>query len=345
MANKITWTDKTTFRTKPAVPDEQKVTAADMNAVKTSVNEVIDEMPSNLVNGIAEGSARMINALDQENSYLGRSAFAEGVYTRATEFTAHAEGYYTSATGNYSHVEGLFCSASGEASHAEGQSTIATGPYQHVQGMSNIPKEGYAHIVGNGTVGQSNCHTLDWEGNAWFAGEVYVGSDNGTDKDGGSVTLEKTSNKITDITLEATAEQYLSAEAVVLDEFYSPGDVISLGGQSWPTAKMLEGFITSSACDVVVNLQTPKNLRFISSISCSSFIVEARGIAGYLNSKSGYNEYVGVDGYTVTCYKIDDYSIKIRINKSTAWTNTTNNTPVALMGQIDLILVSDGAKG
>ena len=32
----------------------------------------------------------------------------------------------------------------------------------------------YAHIVGNGTSSttRSNAHTLDWKGNAWFAGTV-----------------------------------------------------------------------------------------------------------------------------------------------------------------------------
>jgi hypothetical protein len=35
----------------------------------------------------------------------------------------------------------------------------------------------YAHIVGNGTSrdSRSNSHTLDWKGNAWFAGEIRVG--------------------------------------------------------------------------------------------------------------------------------------------------------------------------
>lgn len=33
----------------------------------------------------------------------------------------------------------------------------------------------YAHIVGNGTsTTRSNAHVLDWSGNAWFAGDVYV---------------------------------------------------------------------------------------------------------------------------------------------------------------------------
>lgn len=49
----------------------------------------------------------------------------------------------------------------------------------------------YSHIVGNGTsdTERSNAYTLDWEGNAWFAGNVYVGSTSGTNKDDGSVRL------------------------------------------------------------------------------------------------------------------------------------------------------------
>lgn len=35
----------------------------------------------------------------------------------------------------------------------------------------------YIHIVGNGAADthRSNAHTLDWDGNAWYQGEVYVG--------------------------------------------------------------------------------------------------------------------------------------------------------------------------
>ena len=49
----------------------------------------------------------------------------------------------------------------------------------------------YSHIVGNGTsdTERSNSYTLDWEGNAWFAGDVYVHSTSGTNKDDGSVKL------------------------------------------------------------------------------------------------------------------------------------------------------------
>ena len=49
----------------------------------------------------------------------------------------------------------------------------------------------YANIVGNGTsdTARSNAHTLDWDGNAWYAGDVYVGSTSGTNKDEGSKKL------------------------------------------------------------------------------------------------------------------------------------------------------------
>lgn len=54
----------------------------------------------------------------------------------------------------------------------------------------------YAHIVGNGADNEtrSNAHTLDWEGNAWYAGDVYVGSTSGTNKDDGSEKLAKMSD-------------------------------------------------------------------------------------------------------------------------------------------------------
>jgi hypothetical protein len=50
------------------------------------------------------------------------------------------------------------------------------GTNQHVQGRYNVvDSEGkYAHIVGNGTsANRSNAHTIDWNGNAWFAGNIY----------------------------------------------------------------------------------------------------------------------------------------------------------------------------
>jgi hypothetical protein len=74
--------------------------------------------------------------------------------------------------------------SSGENSHAEGEGTKANSKSQHVQGEYNIldtenatARGTYAHIVGNGTSDsdRKNAHTLNWDGTAWFAGDVYVG--------------------------------------------------------------------------------------------------------------------------------------------------------------------------
>ena len=206
MANKITWADKVALQEKPDVVAENKVTAADMNQIKTAVNETIDTMPSNLKNGIAEGSLRTVSSAEESDSYkLGKYAFAEGQDTKASGDGSHAEGYNTTASnskshaegynakalGEISHAEGSYTTASGSISHAEGWGTVASGEYQHVQGKNNISDTTSAHIVGNGSSNsnRSNAHTLDWQGNAWFAGDVYTGSTSGTNKDDGSVKL------------------------------------------------------------------------------------------------------------------------------------------------------------
>lgn len=219
MANKITWADKVALQEKPDVVAENKVTAADMNQIKTAVNETIDTMPSNLVNGKAKGSIRSIYAYDETGKLLGKYAqafgentiasgihshaegsgatasstnsHAEGGYTKASGYASHAEGSNSKALGEASHAEGNITTASGDCSHAEGLYTIASGENQHVQGKYNISDTTSAHIVGNGTEHniRSNAHTLDWQGNAWFAGDVYTGSTSGTNKDDGSKKL------------------------------------------------------------------------------------------------------------------------------------------------------------
>lgn len=247
MANKITWADKVALQEKPDVVAENKVTAADMNQIKTAVNETIEEMPSNLKNGIAVGSVRTVGSREESDSYkLGEYAFVEGENTKAPGLASHAEGGGTKALGDYSHAEGASEEASGAGSHAEGYRTIASGETshaeghqtkalgssshaegsdtaargtnshaegyfseafgyashaegrgtkasddsQHVQGKYNISDTTSAHIVGNGAFqNNSNAHTLDWQGNAWFAGDVYTGSTSGKNKDDGSVKL------------------------------------------------------------------------------------------------------------------------------------------------------------
>ena len=97
-----------------------------------------------------------------------------------------AEGYDTIAGGYCSHAEGYDTTADGDCSHAEGEGTSVSFGSQHVQGKYNIEdiESKYAHIVGNGNSDRerSNAHTVDWAGNAWYAGDVTNG--NGVSLDG-----------------------------------------------------------------------------------------------------------------------------------------------------------------
>lgn len=111
----------------------------------------------------------------KEGSSIGDYATAEGLYTTASGLASHAEGWLTTAAGQASHTEGYSTQANADSSHAEGLQTIASSHWQHVQGKHNIEDVSgtYAHIVGNGSsTTRSNAHTLDWDGNAWFAGAI-----------------------------------------------------------------------------------------------------------------------------------------------------------------------------
>lgn len=161
---------------------------------------ILNSISINRIGDIGTGSA----AIGYKNTASNDFTFAMGVQTTASALGAHAEGGLTVAkasyshaegfksgsTGEYSHVEGIVCESSGQGSHAEGYYTVASGhrshsegcfteaasQYQHVQGKYNVVDSNgvYAHIVGNGTGknNRHNAHTLDWQGNAWFAGEV-----------------------------------------------------------------------------------------------------------------------------------------------------------------------------
>ena len=143
----------------------------------------------------AEGGGNIIegeyvHAEGRTNKVYANDSHIEGYMNTISEGAnhSHAEGHYNFVRGKGGHVEGRGNYSIGEYSHAEGNYTIADGQYQHVQGKYNKPDrdaEGnplnkYAHIVGNGKDenNRSNAHTLDWDGNAWYAGDVYVGPDN-----------------------------------------------------------------------------------------------------------------------------------------------------------------------
>lgn len=130
--------------------------------------------------GTTAGSKEKYNNAENKDNFTGgEGAHAEGRYTTASGQAAHAEGNSTVASGAHSHTEGTSSQATAARAHAEGWGTIASADSQHVQGKYNKEDTSKAHIVGGGTGDaesqRKNIHTLDWNGNAWFAGDVFVG--------------------------------------------------------------------------------------------------------------------------------------------------------------------------
>ena len=150
------------------------------------------------VNIITNDEMKKTALLQEGNGNIvsGNYAHAEGRINIASGLISHAEGRSNITSGNNSHAEGCGNIASGNNSHAEGYYNEAPGYATHVQGKYNVVQSvtgpnylgKYCHIVGNGTsdTARSNAHTLDWDGNAWFAGDVYTG---GTAMDSGAKKL------------------------------------------------------------------------------------------------------------------------------------------------------------
>lgn len=141
-----------------------------------TVVRIPDEyLPASAFTGLPiDGGGEIFNDYDN-NIASGLYSHAEGCDCTVTVLAGHAEGHKCTVTGDYGHAEGDGCTVIGVAGHAEGLGTIAS-VYQHVQGKYNIEdtEKKYAHIVGNGenTIVRSNAHTLDWDGNARYAGTV-----------------------------------------------------------------------------------------------------------------------------------------------------------------------------
>lgn len=161
-------------------------------SIETSVSELEAMGIANSPNAHGEYS----HSEGDDTDAFGDASHAEGTGTRASGMSSHAEGSGNMAVGDYSHAEGSGNSvtaqgesahaegtatrAEGRASHTEGRGTIAKGEAQHVQGKYNIEDTTSAFIIGNGTDDshRSNAASIDWEGNAIFAGDVDSGAVN-----------------------------------------------------------------------------------------------------------------------------------------------------------------------
>lgn len=139
----------------------------------------------------------------------GQVSHAEGQHTTASGKISHAENNYTVASGHSSHAENYYTIANGYAQHASGRYNVVDIEYPEwvastsyaVGDRVTYSNAGYecitansdsswtsskwknirqttthAFIVGNGMADdqRSNAYALDWSGNGYYGGDIYV---------------------------------------------------------------------------------------------------------------------------------------------------------------------------
>ena len=208
------------------VPITRKVNekALDTDIVLTATDIGGDRTKATGENSHAEGS---------QCEALGACTHAEGFQAIARGLWSHAEGVQTRANGENSHAEGAGAWASGHVSHAEGYGTEAAGEYQHVQGKHNVIDEAnkFADIVGNGAdiLNKSNAYALDWNGNLYLKGGVYVNCN--ADSTGGtklSLDVDSIMNAIKDQLYEKVYP--VGSVYMTSDDNFNPAEVF---GGTW----------------------------------------------------------------------------------------------------------------
>lgn len=150
--------------------------------------------------GLQPSNNDTIYAEGIRNYVTDQAAHAEGAMNVASGVTSHVEGHKNIASGHQSHAEGRINTAADTASHASGMLNVASGIASFVIGQACIEDteqsdramnrvaslanryKKHVFIVGNGisdiinneygVYTRSNAHTLDWSGNAEYAGDV-----------------------------------------------------------------------------------------------------------------------------------------------------------------------------
>lgn len=161
-------------------------------------------------------SAKYVDVVTRSQESIWNNMYA------ASEYTFDADtGYYTlvNAEPKNEVVIGLYYASSYQYKNGiidilrKPISLISGNNYKTEEHKSNLAANlqgKYVHVVGNGDrSARSNAHTLDWDGNGWFAGDVFVG---GASQDEG-VKLLKAGEAIP-IPQTASVGQVLAVKAV-----------------------------------------------------------------------------------------------------------------------------------
>ena len=125
-------------------------------------------------------------------------------------------------------------------------------------------------------------------------------------------------------------------DAMIDELYYKANDTFEVGSSGGTTYSIFPGFISVGTTTVLFSITTTKRLDNINTITINSLELVLRGGSGYLNSSSGFTEYKGASGYTLSATIRGEREIVISVLKSSTFTNITNNTPVIVGGHIKL---------
>lgn len=178
----------------------------------TNVSVEFVDGESKALKAVATGSVPYVMSLDLISYDINTGTYMLTDPATATFASLPAEAYFIGAsktTGDH-----LWKCTSNTLYGATGNRNI-----NYVVVNANLIVNGigtFLHSIGNGTsdTARSNAHTLDWDGNAWYAGTVYVG---GTSQDDASEVALKSDLDNIDLSAYATTEQVDALSGLVGD--------------------------------------------------------------------------------------------------------------------------------
>ena len=116
------------------------------------------------------------------------------------------------------------------------------------------------------------------------------------------------------------------------------GSLYFAPGETYSTSRdmMVCGHVTSGTTALQLCMWLPKSLEKINSISVTNLVGAVRGVNGYVNNWTADTNILTQSGITVDANRTFPNGIKLHIESASAYTNTTNNTPVVFSGKITL---------
>ena len=119
------------------------------------------------------------------------------------------------------------------------------------------------------------------------------------------------------------------SEDVLLDDlYYKKGDTYEYNTS---TSKIVAGYVTTSAKACYMSIWMPKRVPSDITLTLSAFVAIIRTHNGnYLDHGSSSAKVDWMIGYDTKIVSFDENFINVGIEKSSAFTDVTNNTPVVV---------------